>query len=304
MAITKQMAQLILAEHAYKPITGHALLLGRQTIFMTPDEAQALVLEQGLPIRAEATIEYDTKTAVAHDKGYISDTSFFSLFSDAKISVCDVSDYEGADFIFDLSGELPADIMSQFDFIYNGSVLDNVFDPAGCMRNISRMLKPNGRVFHYEGLKHSGLVYLKFTPEWFFDYYAINNFKDCQAYVLTYNDYHSLYHILEWQAYSYRNSSLHPAEALRLSGDGLIIVIAEKCANSTIIRTPIESTYRRDSSEYIRASQSYALSPRRKFIATSALISGVRLQQAGKIKPEDQPYQKGSHGHKAVGFVS
>ncbi len=60
-----------------------------------------------------------------------------------------MSDREKADFIFDLAHGVPDDLLGRFDFIYNGSVLDNVFDPATCIRNVARMLKPNGVTFGY-----------------------------------------------------------------------------------------------------------------------------------------------------------
>jgi 2-polyprenyl-3-methyl-5-hydroxy-6-metoxy-1,4-benzoquinol methylase len=50
---------------------------------------------------------------------------------------------------------MPAGLQGQFDFIYNGSVLDNAFDSAAYVRNVSRMLKPEGVAFHYEGAQHA-----------------------------------------------------------------------------------------------------------------------------------------------------
>src|SRR5882762_1456781 len=167
MAITRQLARLILAEHRFRNISGNLLLLGRQTVFMTPDEAQQLVASAGVKLRSDARIEYDRTTSGGDFRKFISDRSFFSLFSNAEVVASDVSGYEGAEFIFDLSSnELPPSMERRFDFIYNGSVLDNVFDPAACIRNISRMLKPDAAVFHYEGAVHSSPAYLKFTLDW------------------------------------------------------------------------------------------------------------------------------------------
>jgi len=50
----------------------------------------------------------------------ISDASFFSLFSDAVVKACDVSDYEGAEIIFNLSEGVPPALIQKFDFVYNG----------------------------------------------------------------------------------------------------------------------------------------------------------------------------------------
>jgi hypothetical protein len=175
MAITRHLAELILTEHRFRKITGRVLMLGRQTVFMKPEEAMALVRRVGLEVRPAARIGICT---MPHGKknGYIADASFFSLFTDAVVEACDVTDYEGAEHVFDLSREPPAGLLGAFDFIYNGSVLDNVFDPAACLRNTTRMLKPDGSIFHYEGVVHWGAAYLKMSPDWFFDYYAVNGF--------------------------------------------------------------------------------------------------------------------------------
>src|SRR6185312_12391271 len=106
MAITRHLAELILAEHKFRRIQGEVLLLGRQLVVMTPDEAQALVAKLGIKQRTSAFIDYD-KTPHPFPQKLISDASFFSLFSDAVVKASDVSGYEGAEIIFDLSGEIP-----------------------------------------------------------------------------------------------------------------------------------------------------------------------------------------------------
>src|SRR4051812_48586037 len=132
MAITRHLAELILAEHKFRRIRGEVLLLGRQLVVMTPEEAQQLVAKVGIDPAKGAYIDYD-KTSHPFPKKLISDASFFSLFSDAVVKASDVSDYEGAEIIFDLTGEVPVALQRRFDFIYNGSVFDNVFDPAKCI---------------------------------------------------------------------------------------------------------------------------------------------------------------------------
>lgn len=279
MAITRQMAEMILAEHRFRPIQGEILLLGRQTVFMTPEEAQGLVERAGFKVRKEARIEYD-KTTMGRQKNFISDASFFSLFADAETKACDVSDYEGAELIFDLSGALPAGMESRFDFIYNGSVLDNVFDPAACARNITRLLKPKGVVFHYEGLKHFGTTYLKFTPEWFFDYYALNGFADCQPYILSYHDYFGEYCVIEWDAFIMHGRKLEAPQAMRFIGEAMVAAIAEKAVDSTAERTPIQLAYRRHQEEYIAAFQRFATGMRRYSIRETLYPAGKMVQRA------------------------
>lgn len=267
MAITYQMAQMILLEHKFRNISGNLMLLGRQTVFMTPDQAQNLVEKMGIKIRPESKIEYDLDT-FGRQNNFISDRSFFSLFSDANVTSCDVSDYEGAEFVFDLSGNLPDELRGRFDFIYNGSVLDNVFDPASCIKNISKMLKSDGVVFHYEGVKHVGLTYLKFTPEWFFDYYSVNNFYDSQVYVMTYNDYFGDYSVLEYDAYyqDQNSSSDMFSPAMKIFGEAMVVVIAQNKQNSSVDKNPIQNTYRQSGDIYHSMYKNCMESSRRKSV--------------------------------------
>jgi SAM-dependent methyltransferase len=260
MAITRHIAELLLIEHRFKPITGKVLLLGRQEIFLTPDEAVALVRKHGIePIGRPELSDF------GHGKkrGYVSDRSFFSLFTDASVVASDVTDREGADLLFDLSGELPITVMDGFDFIYNGSVLDNVFDPAACIRNVSRMLRTDGRVLGYEGMTHrrTSFAYTRLSPEWFFDYYAINGFADVQCYVATYKDVHAdPWKLYEWSPYF----EGHFAGDLMVELDTVSIVVAQKAAQSTTDRSPLQNYYRPDQAPYQQAAARFGASQRRE----------------------------------------
>jgi len=256
---------MLLVEHKYRPIRGEVLLLGRQVVLMTTTEAEALVDRMGIKRPSGSFVETG-KIPNQFGRELISDESFFSLFSDAVVSACDVSDHEAADFIFDLSAEVPHELRGRFDFIYNGSVLDNVFDPAACIRHVSKMLKPDGVVMGYEGMAHAGAVYLKFTPEWFFDYYALNNFADFQSYVFTYPDIHAdPVDTFEWSAFTDFGELAKP---MPLDRDALVVAIAQNSPDATIGKVPIQGVYRSGQHEaYKRAFERYAASTRRSALA-------------------------------------
>ena len=259
MAITRHLAELILAEHRFLPITGNVLLLGRQEVYMTPGEAVALVRKLGIEPKARAETG-DFGGGLTH--GFISDRSFFSLFSNAKVLTCDVTDHEGADLIFDLSGDLPLDVLGSFDFVYNGSVFDNVFDPAGCLKNVSRMLCPNGRVMGYEGMVHyrTSFAYIRFSPEWFFDYFAINGFADIQCYVASCKDFHrDRWKLYEWSPYDGEHFAADPAT----EGELISLFVAQKASNSTVDRMPVQNYYRPDQEPFRQAFAQMEASTRR-----------------------------------------
>lgn len=263
MSITRHLAEMMLIEHKHRPIQGEVLLLGRQTVWMTIDEAEALVERVGLDIRSSSFREI---SAIPNQFGrdLISDISFFSLFSDAEVKACDVSAREKADYVFNLALQVPDDLLGRFDFIYNGSVLDNVFDPAACIRNVTRMLKPSGATFGYEGIAHASASYLKFSPEWFFDFFAINGFADCQLFTALFDDVHlNPFEMYGWSAFT--EDGL--AQPLKIEKDALVIYWAENSPAATWHKSPIQGVYRDgDHSIYKHAFTRYIEMPRRVYL--------------------------------------
>jgi SAM-dependent methyltransferase len=184
MGIDGFAARMMLHEHRYRPIRGTVLTIGRQSIGLTAEQMDHLLLVTGTPKRPGHDYAVDAATVgVSRAVPYISQESFFGSFTDAKVLSLDVSAYEGADIVCDLQGKLRWRLKRIADFIYNGSCLDNIFDPAAAMRNMSRLLKPNGRVYHYEQGNSHPTAYLKYSADWFMDFYALNEFADCKVYI-------------------------------------------------------------------------------------------------------------------------
>lgn len=185
MGIDFVAASLILHEHKYKPITGNVLTIGRQSIGFDAEQLKELLIQMDVPLRKNWKPEKEKSTVgVPESHLQLSQESFFSSFTDVKVLSLDVSAYEKADVVCDLQGEVPSEYDSIADFIYNGSCLDNIFDAAAAMRNMSKLLKPNGRIHHYEQGNSHPTAYLKYSPDWFMDYYAMNKFEDCKTYVV------------------------------------------------------------------------------------------------------------------------
>lgn len=183
MAITKVLAPFILSEHRYRPIEGEALLLGRQTVHFTADEVVALLGRFGLPLDRLDAVRLDTSTDNGRRHGFISDLSFFRLFTDATVTTMDVTRYEGCDIVHDVNHPVPAELEGRFDFIFDGGTFDNVFDPSMAIRNTARMLKPGGRIIHHAAAGSYPNAYVSLSPDWFLDFYVLNRFRDAKAYI-------------------------------------------------------------------------------------------------------------------------
>ena len=101
-------------------------------------------------------------------------TTFFRLLGFKDIHIMDVSDYEGADIIFDLNNrELPDELKGQFEFIFNIGTLEHVFDLKAAMDNLSLMCSKTGHIFHNVPfrIEHG---YHSISPAFFVDYYRKN----------------------------------------------------------------------------------------------------------------------------------
>lgn len=308
MGINGLSARMLLAEHRYRPITGKLVTIGRQSIGLTGEEMDATLAECGIAKREHA-YDVDTKTVgVSRERPYITQESFFAAFCDAEVISVDVSDYEQAEIVHDMQDDLPRKYRGIADFIFNGSCLDNIFDPAAAIRNMSRMLKPGGRVYHFEQGNSHPTAYLKFSADWFMDFYALNQFEDCKVYIV--NSPNSLgvpmirpnghkplqpspHQIV---VYSYNpyvenaGGSGYDCSSIEAFSRYEIHCIAEKGPNSTDDRRPIQKHYRVDTGHKRAcetASKQFLYSPRPLF------TSSERFDAASipRIDSSDYPEQ-------------
>ncbi|MDQ8728348.1 hypothetical protein [Bradyrhizobium sp. LHD-71] len=74
---------------------------------------------------------------------------FFAACGFSALQSLDVSDFEGADHVFDLNDDrLPHDLIERYDCVLNGGTLEHVFHLPNALSSITRMLRPRGLVVH------------------------------------------------------------------------------------------------------------------------------------------------------------
>jgi len=250
MGIPAPLAEFILLEHARQPLGPKLLSLGRQTVLFDDATLDRLLNDSRIKrISNQVVIDrITTEAKLLSDRSFITDETFFSSFASLSYEIMDVNDYERATIIHDLCRPVPQHLIGQFDFILNGSVLDNIFDPAAALRHTTQMLAPHGRVMHCEMASNLAFEYLIYSPDWFLDYYVVNQFQSCRVYVCTFRDVQEL-KFGPWRVYSYQpRGDGNIACSLReiVNEHAVIVVIAERRADSSWDRSPIQWCYRDD----------------------------------------------------------
>ena len=242
MGITPLHARLIVIEHKRRPLPPTVHLLGRQTVYLTVEGAGTLIRACGVePQDALVELDVETRGAAALQGGFVSDRMFFAMLGVKKVIAIDHTDYEGAEVIIDLNVPLPETHVGSVDFLFGGSVLDNIFDPATYMVNVSKLLRPAGRVFDQNVISQVHHAYLLVTPAWLLDYYVVNRFRNLQIYIAEQaaGGFVHMYGVLA-TGNEIVSDFGPPRGSLPLG----VIVIAEKAVDSTSDILPIQDQYR------------------------------------------------------------
>jgi hypothetical protein len=184
MGLSRYVVDAIGREHAYRPICGDVLFIGRQATYFTPSELAAQLRSHGHVVDPSA-IEID-RTTINRLPGYgeiVTDRSIFRALGVDSVKALDTSPYEGAEIVHNLNEPIPGSLRENADFIVDGSTLDNVFDPAMALRNLTAMLKPGGRLLMINAWSPRDGSYALCSPAWYFDFFVTNGFADCKTYV-------------------------------------------------------------------------------------------------------------------------
>jgi SAM-dependent methyltransferase len=250
---------MLLFEHGHRPIEGELLTISRNAIGLTPAQAAALLERAGTARRPGAGFEVDATTVHGYGAtGWVSDRSFYAAFSPARLTVLDVIDYERPDIVHDMTRPIDPSLEGRFDFVINGSCLDNLFDPVMALKNTARMLRPGGRLFQFEACNSLPAAYLKYSPDWFHDYFAVNEFADCKVYVVQSREVRFSDSLTNLAAGGPGDVYLYdPLGADGGPGDcrgsditslrpQQLILVAEKGPHSTWDRNPVQARRRRD----------------------------------------------------------
>ena len=155
---------LKLKKKKYKNI----LILGYQDIYFNHDYLNFLK-------KRYFYNKYDDKFDINNNNGQIDCLELFKLLSD-KIDIMDVSSYEGANLVYDLSSnfeELPKDYRDKYELILDWGTSEHVFNIVNCYLNINAMLASGGEyvcLTPMNSMPDHG--YYQISPNFYFDFFS------------------------------------------------------------------------------------------------------------------------------------
>lgn len=273
MGLNIQAIKLLYNENLHKKIAGNVLLIGKSTVTVSRENLDLFFKNNEIELSSKDFTKFDTNTKRSSSIFNIDDVELlYKLFPQIeKIDVLDISSFEGANVIADLNNPINEKLKFNYDFIYDSSVLDNVFNPAQMITNVAQMLKPFGRVLMVNVASFFPGAMVSCHPEWFYSFFAINNFSDVKIY-LAVQEKHDLdqfqYKSNLWlyQPYFTPKEKYNYLEAvMSTSGVAYVYAFAELGSNlCSNINFPVNMQYidSSESEDWRKKQNDYALSKR------------------------------------------
>ena len=198
MGINSFITHSFLASEREKPILSQTnfLLGGRQTVFLEKNQIELIASKYRENIfnldkkfsEHQLSIDKDT----LRTKNGIPDSTFFSVLFGNNPHSIDATNYEKANLIFDLNifpqqekilgREFKRKYTRDYDYVYDGGCLDNVWNPSNALMNLVSMIKPDGRIINWAAGSNWPGNMCAISPEWLLGFYTINNFNNIRVY--------------------------------------------------------------------------------------------------------------------------
>lgn len=177
MGLPKAAINLLLNEARNDPFSGSIATLGRQHVYLSASELQAMASAAKVPLRrVEAQLHRDP---VLKAHGYLSDDSLYEMLGFSRSVRIDQSRYEAADEQLDLNAqETPAALCDAFDIVLDSGTIEHVFNIGQAMSHCLKMTRPGGRIIHLTPSSNAvnhGLYSV--SPTLYADFYSASGCK-------------------------------------------------------------------------------------------------------------------------------
>ncbi len=178
-------SRIIKGKKSYQEFKGmNILMLGKQDVNFNRAKLKFILDGIGYEYRKDIIElnDYDER----NEK--IDSYDLFRILGFEDVHALDISDYEGADIICDLATlYLPENLVNKFDYIYDGGVLEHIFNFPQALINTSKMLKIGGTIVHDLPCNWVEHRFYSFSPTCLIDYYKANHFSIVDIYLIGYH---------------------------------------------------------------------------------------------------------------------
>ena len=164
MAINSISAELLLLCRQFQPKAADFLMLGRQWLRLSVNQAAKLSQDHQIKLEDLADPQF-SDTVYAEP--------LLRRMNFQRVESLDATAYQGAGLVHDLNVPLSADLHEQWDWVFDGGSLEHVFDFPAAIRNCSSLLRPGGMFITMCPVNNwMGHGFYQFSPELFFRAFA------------------------------------------------------------------------------------------------------------------------------------
>lgn len=190
MGIIVSHIHFLAMENNNNPIKGNVLTIGQQAVHCTLENSKKIINLYTSLKPLKAGFDTDTKISEMKGSGYTNANALFSLLGADNVYVCDYSNYENADFVFDLNYPVDEGLKEKFDVIFDAGTLEHVFDIATALNNYDYMLKKGGRIIIMSPTSNAiDHGFYGINPTLYFDYFKAYNYLAFSCYLRETNPY-------------------------------------------------------------------------------------------------------------------
>ncbi|MEC8044359.1 MAG: hypothetical protein VX130_07190 [Verrucomicrobiota bacterium] len=213
------------------------LVLGQQDALIDPLELKRIIKKYSLNLSEKAYQLY-----FLHQKNKDHYKANMIIYRDVlgfnQVFIQDVSDYEGADILFDLNEPAPSELMSSFDLILDCGTIEHIFDVKQVFSNLFSMIRLHGIIIHFSPFniwpEHGFYCY---NPTLFKSIYIKNYFKINELSIYSIKDEK------DWNFIRYEPSIMNPDNSDYWKQKMGIFCVAKKVQKESSLIVPQQEIY-------------------------------------------------------------
>ena len=139
--------------------------IGRQALSLGPRDLAHVLAAHGL--LNEASARRNLLERLGQSEWHAE--PLFHQLGATEVHSMDVSDYEGADILWDLNEPIPTELEARFTVLFDGGSLEHIFNAPVALTSYMRMVRPGGHLLlALPANNYCGHGMYQFSPEFFF----------------------------------------------------------------------------------------------------------------------------------------